>query len=173
TAPAISDDVPVMVGDTKDESAIFLAPDDAVWNRTLGADDLAKRVRAVAGDRADKLVAYYKDGTPADRLITALTHSNFGVRSIMLAEAKAARAKAAVWAYDFAWETPALGGRLKSCHSVEVPFVFDTLHVIGEHHQKPGAQALADKVSKTWADFARTGKADWPAYTTAKRTTMV
>ena len=172
-APAISDDVPVMVGDTKDESAIFLAPDDAVWNRTLSEEELAKRIRSVAGDKADKLVAYYKEGTPADRLITALTASNFGVRSILLAERKAARGKAPVWAYDFAWETPAFGGRLKSCHSVEVPFVFDTLHVIGAHHQKPGAQALADRVSKTWASFARTGQCDWPAYTADKRTTMV
>jgi para-nitrobenzyl esterase len=172
-APAISDDVPVMVGDTKDESAIFLAPDDAVWNRTLGEDDLAKRIGAVAGGAADKLLAYYKKGTPADRLITALTASNFGVRSILLAERKATRGKAPVWAYDFAWETPAFGGRLKSCHSVEVPFVFDTLHVIGEHHLKPGAQALADRVSRTWATFARTGKTDWSAYTPDKRTTMV
>ena len=70
-------------------------------------------------------------------------------------------------------ETPAFGGRLKACHSVEVPFVFDTLSVIGEGHAKPGAQALADRVSRTWATFARTGKADWPAYTTDKRTTMV
>lgn len=172
-APAISDDVPVLVGDTKDEAAIFLAPDDAVWNRTLTEAELAKRVAAVAGGHADKMLAYYKDGTPADRLITALTASNFGVRSIMLAEAKAARGKAAVWAYDFAWETAAFGGKLKSCHSVEVPFVFDTLHVIGEHHLKPGAQALADGVSKTWATFARTGKCDWPAYAAPKRTTMV
>ena len=51
--------------------------------------------------------------------------------------------------------------------------MFDTLHVIGAHHQKPGAQALADRVSKTWASFARTGQCDWPAYTADKRTTMV
>ncbi len=172
-APAISDDIPVLVGDTKDEAAIFLAPDDAVWNRSLGEAELAKRVGAVAGGHADKMLAYYKEGTPADRLITALTASNFGVRSVMLAEAKAARGKAPVWAYDFAWETPAFGGRLKSCHSVEVPFVFDTLHVIGEHHMKPGAQALADRVSKTWANFARSGLCDWPAYDLARRTTMV
>jgi para-nitrobenzyl esterase len=173
SAPAISDDVPVMVGDTKDEAAIFQAPDDTVWNRSLNEEELTKRIKAVAGDRTDKLLAYYKQGAPADRLITALTASNFGVRSIMLADAKAARGKAPVWAYDFAWETPAFGGRLKSCHSVEVPFVFDTLHVIGERHMKPGAQALADRVSRTWATFARTGKTDWPAYTTGKRTTMV
>ena len=33
-ATALSDDIPLMIGGTKDESAIFLAPDDAVWNRT-------------------------------------------------------------------------------------------------------------------------------------------
>jgi len=176
-APALSDEVPVMVGDTKDESAIFLAPDEAVWNRTVSEGELAKRVAAVAGDAAGELLAYYKrcdaGASATDRLITALSASNFGVRSIMLAERKARRGKAPVWAYDFAWETPAFGGRLKSCHSVEVPFVFDTLHVIGERHATPGAQALADHVSKTWAAFARTGQADWPAYTAERRATMV
>lgn len=180
-ASPLGDDVPVLVGDTTDEAAIFLAPDEAVWNRAVTEDELRKRIAAVAGDAADALLAYYRrrdpnDGataTPTDRLLTALTASNFGVRTVMLAEAKAARNKAPVWHYDFAWRTPAYGGRLKSCHSVEVPFVFDTLHVIGEQHRKPGAQALAARVSKTWADFARTGRCDWPAYAAAKRTTMV
>jgi para-nitrobenzyl esterase len=75
--------------------------------------------------------------------------------------------------YEFAWETPAFDGKLKACHSVEVPFVFDTLGVIGERHHKPGDQALADTVSRTWAAFARTGKADWAPYTNDKRTTMI
>ena len=89
---------------------------------------------------------------------------------MMLAERKAAQAKAPVWMYRFDWETPAFGGRLKSPHSMEVPFVFDTLSVIGEAHQKAGAQALADRVSKTWATFARKGDPNnkslpaWPAY---------
>jgi para-nitrobenzyl esterase len=175
-ASPLSDDIPVLVGDTKDEAAIFLAPDDAVWNRAVTEEELAKRVAAVAGDAAGELLAYYKrrdpQASPSDRLITALTGSNFGVRSVMLAEAKAARGKAPVWAYDFNWETPAFGGRLKSCHSVEVPFVFDTLHVIGDIHEKKGAQALADRVSKTWATFARGGTCDWPAYDLRTRTTM-
>ena len=174
---AAFDDIPVLVGDTKDEAAIFLAPDDAVWNRTITEDELAKRIGAVAGDAAPELLAYYKRRDPeasaSDRLITALTASNFGVRSVMLADTRAAKGKAPVWAYDFNWETPAFGGRLKSCHSVDVPFVFDTLHVIGDIHAKKGAQQLADKVSKTWATFAHTGTCDWPAYDLAKRTTMV
>ncbi|WP_428660550.1 carboxylesterase/lipase family protein [Reyranella sp.] len=176
-APAVSDDIPILVGGTKDESAIFLAPDDAVWNRTLSEDEFGKRIAAVAGDAALELAAYYRrrdpSARPADQLITALTMSNFSVRSNMLAERKAARGKAPVWVYDFAWESPAFGGRLKSCHSVEVPFVFDTLDVIGERHHKPGAQALADRVSQTWVAFARTGKADWPAYRADKRSVMV
>jgi para-nitrobenzyl esterase len=176
-ATAISDDVPVLVGGTKDESAIFLAPDDAIWSRSLGDADMHRRLEPIAGPATDSVLAYYScckpAANPAERFITATTASNFGVRGILLAERKAARAKAPVWMYDFAWETPAFDGKLKACHSVEVPFVFDTLKVIGERHHKAGDQAVADRVSRTWATFARTGKADWPAYTADKRTTMV
>jgi para-nitrobenzyl esterase len=182
-APAISDNVPVMVGGTKDESAIFLAPDDAVWNRRVTEEELAKRMTGFAGDQASALLAYYKrrnpsDG-PSDRLITAQTAATFNVRSTILAEHKAERGKAPVWTYSFDWESPAFEGRLKSCHSVEVPFVFDTLHVIGERHAKSGAQALADRVSATWAAFARTGNPAnpaipaWPAYSAKQRATMI
>jgi para-nitrobenzyl esterase len=182
-APSVSDEVPIMIGGTKDESAIFLAPDDAVWTRTLSEDDLLKRVAAIAGDAADGLLASHRRcdpvSSPADLLITALTASNFGVRSAMLAERKAARAKASVWMYRFDWETPAFGGRLKSPHSVDVPFVFDTLAVIGEAHRKPHAQDLADRVSGTWATFARYGDPAnksipaWPSYASDRRSTML
>jgi para-nitrobenzyl esterase len=182
-ATALSDDIPVMMGGTKDESAIFLAPDDAVWNRTLSEEELRKRIATVAGDATDSLVAYYKRrdaaATPADLLITGLTAANFQVRSTVLAERKAQRGKAAVWMYRFDWETPAFGGRLKSPHSMDVPFVFDTLGVIGEPHRKPHAQDLADRVSAAWASFARNGNPGnksipaWPAYTADKRATMV
>jgi para-nitrobenzyl esterase len=185
-ASALQDDVPVMVGGTSSESAIYLAPDDAVWNRTLSEEELQKRTAAVAGEATDDLLAYYKRrdpaATPADRLIFELTAMNFQVRSTLLAERKAAHGKAAVWMYRFDWETPAFGGRLKSPHSMDVPFVFDTLGAISRVHGKPGAQDLADTVSATWASFARKGDPSnksipaWPAYGTAnndKRTTMI
>jgi para-nitrobenzyl esterase len=186
TGTALSDDIPILVGGTKDESAIFLAPDDAVWNRTLSEDDLRKRTAVIAGEATDQLLAYYKrrdpGATASDLLITAQTASNFEVRSILLAERKAAKAKANVWMYRFDWQTPAFGGRLKAPHSVEVPFVFDTLSVVGEAHRKPHAQDLADCVSAIWAAFARAGDPNnksipaWPpygSYTADKRTTML
>lgn len=185
-ATALSDDIPILVGGTKDEFAIYLAPDDAVWNRTLSEEELRKRLAQSAGDATDGLLAYYRrrdpKASPSDLLITALTAQNFAVRSTLLAERKAERGKAKVWMYRFDWETPAFGGRLKAPHSVEVPFVFDTLGVIGEAHAKPGAQDLADRVSATWATFARNGDPNnksipaWPAYATStddKRSTMV
>jgi para-nitrobenzyl esterase len=182
-ATSLSDDIPLLIGGTRTESSIFLAPDDAVWNRTITEEDLAKRVTALAGDKAEGLLAYYKQhypmASPTDRLFLLTTGSNFEVRSMMLGERKAARGKAAVWMYRFDWETPAYDGRLKSPHSMEVPFVFDTLAVIGDKHKKEGYQALADKVSKSWATFARKGDPSndslpaWPAYTADKRNTMI
>jgi para-nitrobenzyl esterase len=182
-ATALSENIPLLIGGTKDEFAIYLAPDDVVWNRAVTEDDLRKRVSAIAGDATDGLLAYYSrampSASPSDRLIKAMTGSMFEIRSMMLGERKATQTKAPLWMYRFDWESPAFGGRLKSPHSMEVPFVFDTLSVIGEAHQKPGGQALADRVSKTWATFARKGDPAndslpaWPAYTTDKRTTMI
>jgi para-nitrobenzyl esterase len=181
-ASALSADIPLIVGDTRDEAAIFLAPDDAVWHGTLGEDDLARRIEAVAGTAAPDLLAAYRrrmpQASPADRLVSMLSASNFQVRSALLAERKAAQ-RAPVWTYRFDWTTPAFGGRLKACHSVEVPFVFDTLAVIGEAHRRDGAQALADRVSRAWAAFARSGRPDcaglpsWPAFTADRRETML
>ena len=182
-ATTLSDDIPVMIGGTHTESSIFLAHDDAVWNRTVTEDDLVKRIGALAGDKADGLLAYFRQhypaASPTDRLLFMTTGSNFEVRSMMLGERKAARGKAPVWMYRFDWETPAYEGRLRSPHSMEVPFVFDTLSVIGPQHQKPHAQDLADKVSKAWATFARIGNPAnpsipaWPAYSADKRNTMI
>ena len=31
-----------------------------------------------------------------------------------------------MFVYLFAWETPVLGGRLRVCHTLEIPFVFNT-----------------------------------------------
>ena len=73
-APAIADDIPLMVGGTKEESAFFLADDDAVWNRTLSEAELRQRVNAVAGAETDALLAAYRaadaagePGRPPDR----------------------------------------------------------------------------------------------------------
>ena len=48
-------------------------------------------------------------------------------------------------------------GRLKSPHTIEIPFAFDTVKVARLTATSPDAPALADKVSDAWIAFARTG----------------
>src|SRR4029077_19927094 len=94
-APAISDNIPLMVGGTREESALFLADDDAVWNGSLTEAELRNRVAAVAGAEADALLAGYRaalpQASPADRLIAASTSSSFWIRTVLLAERYAAQ----------------------------------------------------------------------------------
>ena len=183
TAPDVSDTVPVMVGGTKDENALFLAPDDVVWNRTLSDDELKTRVAKVAGGNADAVLALYRrmhpGMSPAELLIEITTDSNFWVRSILLAERKAAKGKAPVYMYSFNWRTSVLDGKLMAPHALDVPFVFDTLDATGITGHSPAAAAIAAVESATWASFAHFGIPDnkaiphWPAYTGADRATMM
>jgi para-nitrobenzyl esterase len=182
-APDISADIPVLVGGVKDEMAIYLAPDDKVWERTLSEDELHARVAEVAGDATDRVIATYRrlypGANPAERLIATLTDSNFRLRTLALAERKAAKSRAPVWLYSFDWETPVFGGRLKAFHALDVPFVFETIDLVGSTDRGPVAHDLARRVSATWATFARTGRPDnpaiphWPAHTLAERATLI
>jgi para-nitrobenzyl esterase len=182
-ATPVSADIPVLVGGTKDEIAIFLAPDDKVWQRTLSEDELRARVVRVAGPSADRVLETYRglfpSATPAERLISLLTDANYKLRSITLAERKAAQARAPVWLYAFDWETPAAGGKLKSFHALDVPFVFETIDVGGYTGGSEAARDLSGRIAATWTAFARTGNPDnpaiphWPAYTAADRATLV
>jgi len=122
-----------MIGGTREESAFFLANDDAVWNSTLTEIELPQRVSAVAGSETDALLAAdhtaMPQATSADRLIAALTGSNFWIRTVLLAERYAARHRGPVYMYSLDWQSPAHGGCLKAYHVMDMPFVFDNTDV--------------------------------------------
>jgi para-nitrobenzyl esterase len=163
--------------------AIYLAPEDKIWNRTLTEDELRARVVPVAGGNPDRLMETYRrlfpDATPSDRLITILTDSNHRLRSITLAERKAAQGRAPVWLYSFDWETPVVGGKLKAFHALDVPFVFETIDAVGWTDRSEVAHDLSRRIAATWTAFARSGKPDnpaiphWAPYTASDRATLV
>ncbi len=190
-APDIADDIPLLIGGTREESGYFLADDDEVWNRRLSDDSLRARIEAVAGADCDRVLDLYRTMYPQasreDRLIAALTGSNFWIRTVLLAERKAARpvlnapglnapglnapglnapglnANAApVYVYSLDWRSPACDGRLKAHHAMDLPFVFDTTDVPDTTKGAAGARELAAVVSATWANFARTGSPQTP-----------
>jgi para-nitrobenzyl esterase len=182
-APEITRDIPLLIGGTREESGFFLADDAEVWDRRLNEDSLRQRVAAVAGAQADRVIDLYRTLRPGasreDVLIAALTGSNFWVRTVMLAERKAAQKGAPVWMYSLDWRSPACDGRLQAHHAMDLPFVFDNINVPDTTRGAPGARELAATVSATWAAFARSGSPEnpalprWPAYTPEERAMMV
>jgi para-nitrobenzyl esterase len=182
-ASPLNDDIPLLIGGTHEESGFFLADDDEVWNRQVSDESLRRRIAAVAGPDADRILDIYRtmdpNATREDVLIAALTGSNFWVRTVLLAARKAARNAAPVYMYSLDWRSPACGGRLKAHHAMDLPFVFDTTDVPDTTKGAAGAPELAAIMSQSWANFARTGNPahpalpDWPAFTPDRRATMV
>ena len=180
-APAISANIPLMIGTNKDEMNLFfgLAP----WVDKLDEASLRERAQMFIGERADKIVDAYRKARPSDSvrdLILAITtDSAMRMPSLLTADRKVAQHAAAVFVYLFTMETPVLGGRLKSPHAMEIPFVFDTLNTAPFTGNSPARQPLSDKMSKTWIAFARSGNPNndaiptWPAYSSDMRPTMI
>ena len=183
SAPEVSADIPLLIGDMKDEMSSFLARDDKVWHRTLTEHELRERVAAVAGEHTNRVIETYRrlypDANPAERLISTLTDSNFRIRSLIVADHKARQAGASVFMYSFEWETPVQGGHLKAPHALDVPFTFDTIDLTNATDRSAAAHGLAAAMSATWAAFAHAGVPDnaaiphWPAYDATTRSTLV
>jgi para-nitrobenzyl esterase len=82
--------------------------------------------------------------------------------------------------YYFTWRSPVRDGKLKAFHTLEIPFVFENVDV-GKAMTGTGQDryALADKMSRAWVAFARTGNPNqkglpnWPAFAIDQRATMI
>ncbi len=182
-APDGSAGIPLIIGDMKDETANFLASDARVWQRTLTEEQMREKVAAIAGPDTGRVLdlygRLYGHLNPAERLIAITTDCNFRIRSLVLAQRRAAKAAGPVWMYSFEWETPVLGGRLKAPHAMDVPFTFNTLDLTNATGGSAEAQALSDTMSSVWAAFARNGRPDhpaipaWPTYDAATRATLI
>ena len=87
--------IPLIIGDMKDETANFLAPIEKVWDRTLTHEEMTQRVAAIAGSHTGRVVDLYAQlyprMNPAERLIAITTDCNFRIRSLVLAQRRAAQ----------------------------------------------------------------------------------
>ena len=187
-APAISAHVPVLIGSNKDEATLFLGsiPLLGTFSRPNLLSPLALRLvlRRLAGKPADRLLDAYRHAYPkaAPNALFASIMTDLLMRrgSILIAERKIAGGTAPVFMYLFAWETPVLGGKMRTPHALEIPFVFDnvplTPHMTGN---RPECYTLAAKMSAAWLAFARRGNPNhaglpqWPAYSLPERPTMI
>lgn len=183
-APAMSANVPMIVGSNRTEASVFLGGNPGIVN--LDEATLQQRVQALVpgGEGASTIDMYrrlYPSAKRDEILYMASTDRGYFLDTTILGQRKADQNAAPVWVYQFYRSTPLEGGRYHTPHASEIPFVFDTLSKAISIGGEPtaNAQNLADRMSAAWANFARNGNPNggktpnWPKYTSAKRETMV
>jgi len=133
----------------------------------------------------EALIATYQrvrpSSTPSDIYFAVTTDADFRMDAIAQAERKVAQHAARAYMYRFDWPLPMDGGKFKAAHGAEIPFVFDNLDDAPNWgiSRSESVQPLADRVSRAWAAFARTGNPNhaglphWPAYDPGIRATML
>ncbi|GAB1257486.1 carboxylesterase/lipase family protein [Aurantivibrio plasticivorans] len=182
TAPQESIDVPVIVGCNRHESSLFLTPNPRLDN--VDENMLRAHVERLVGDKADELIAVYRNAYPDKSLRRILmlidSDDRYRMDSIVLAERKATLGAAPTYMYRFDWETPVWDGLLMAPHALEIPFVFDNAQLSSAFTGGgPDAVALSAIMAETWISFARTGDPNnaalptWKPYEENNRATML
>lgn len=168
--------VPTMIGTTLDEMTMFLSLDLQVGE--IDSEALHRQMTKIFGDRSAEAVAIYTANRPdasSGDIVTAIsTDRAFRIPSIRLAETQVEQGRP-TYMYLFTWATPVMEGRLKSCHALELPFMWDALETPGLSQltgDGPERQALADAMHAAWIAFARTGDPGWPRYDLDRRATQ-
>ena len=185
-ANPLAADVPLMIGTNLTEVTLFMLGDEGAFN--LDDAGLGARMGAALGPgNGQAAVRLYRDLYPqasaSDLYFLMLTDRSAGFRrgATQIAELKAAQGGAPAYLYQLLWKTPAMGGRLRSPHGLEISLVFNnpdapsTAPITGGG---PRALAMAQVMSPAWTAFAHTGDPStaqlaWPAYDLDRRTTML
>ncbi|OIN55530.1 carboxylesterase/lipase family protein [Arsenicibacter rosenii] len=169
-AKAISANIPLLIGSTKNEFAPFFGMGAGPVNSMA---DVRNALTKQYGDKADAYIAAVKKAYPETQKPEDFLNIDdmFRRSAIKMADLKAA-SPAPVYMYLFTWQSPVVDGKYKSLHCMEIPFVFDN---IGRCEEMTGggkeAYVLADKMSQSWINFARTGNPghkglpSWKPYT--------
>ncbi|MBQ9582451.1 MAG: carboxylesterase/lipase family protein [Synergistaceae bacterium] len=178
--PEQAKNIPLLIGSCLNEWAtvpLFAnMPVTQSDNKNFWTDSqISAKLKDKYGDKADAVVNAFKKAYPNKKAVDALYVDTWlRTRAIKTMNAKFNQNGASVYAYVFTWETPVMGGYAMAYHCSELPFVFNNI-ALSETATGGGerAQALADKVSKAWIDFARTGNPGWKAYTQSEGATMI
>jgi para-nitrobenzyl esterase len=170
-------DIDVLIGWNADEATFAFArrPDLPQATRQQVEGRIAERF----GD-ADAAAVYDEyaagsddDNTPLSVMIELLTDELFRQPAFELADARVAGAP--VWAYHFAFASPAHGGKLGATHCLELPFTFANPERWTHAPFVDGIDAadfekLGADMHAAWIGFIRTGSPNtgsipaWPAY---------
>jgi para-nitrobenzyl esterase len=181
-APTQSARIPMIIGNTHDETRAFLGGDPS--NFTITWEQLPEKL--VPNMRVDIqpeiVIAEYRrlylHYSPSDVFFAATTAGRSWRAAIIEAEERA-KSGSPAYAYQLDWATPKDGGKLGAPHASDIQLVFDNIEKPGATAIGPEARKMADQMSETFIAFARSGNPNnkliprWEMYTMARRQTMV
>ena len=183
-APAQSAAIPMVIGNTHDETRAFLGNDPANFNlRWEDVPDKLRKQQFVDINPRDVIAEYrrlYPRYTPSDVFFAATTAGRSWRGAVEELEARA-RAGNNTWAYQLDWyPRDGDGDKRRAFHTMDIPLVFGN---VAQPGSRTGASAEAQRVSGAMRDallaFARSGKpradatATWAPYGLPRRETMV
>jgi para-nitrobenzyl esterase len=197
TDPKISVGVPMMLGNTHDETRVLLGSGNAAlfsltWETLPAA--LEKSAPYLHSDTVSlpivEVIAKYREWHPAytasDVFFAVTTDSRSWRGQVIEADRRAADAIAQpkTWVYQLNWKSPVDGGKFGAPHTLDIPLAFDNIALspgmVGSSEaDKARAQQMAEIVSETYLAFARTGNPNhayalvWPAFDLEQRATMI
>ena len=180
TAPAISANVPMIIGTNQNE---FVNGVDNPDSAKMTEAELMAKLTERYHDNAAAIAEAYRREYPQERpfgIWAAVAASDTRRNAMAQAEKKAALGAAPAYEYIYAWRTPALDGRPGVFHSAEISMVFDNADkCVNYSGLTPEGLEMSTNMSRAWANFARTGNPNhsgipsWPPFEKSKRSTMV
>jgi para-nitrobenzyl esterase len=180
SASPVNPDVPVIVGANRTEMTYFA--DDTAFS--LDEAGMGERVSEIVGEEnLQAVIDVYRqanpEATPSEIYFLVFSDSRYVMQSITIAERRAALNTGPTYLYYLAWETAETGRGAMSPHTLDIPFIFDNVR---DHPLTTGSDTaieLADKISDTIIEFARSGDPNmgklplWRPYNAETRATMV
>ena len=182
-APRASAHIPMIIGNTHDETRAFLGGDPK--NFTITWEELPERLapELVLDVEPRHVIARYRElypnYTPSEVFFAATTAGRSWPGHLVQAEQRA-KIGAPAWMYQLDFGSPIDGGKLRAFHSFDIALVFGNLDKPGSKTGTgPAARKVSDQMSEAFLAFARTGDPNcaaipaWGKYELPKRATMV
>jgi para-nitrobenzyl esterase len=181
-APAQSSHIPMIIGNTHDETRAFLGGDPTnfavTWEQLPEKLIPNMRVDIKPENVIEEYRKLYPDLSASDLFFKITTASRSWRGAIIEAEERA-KSGSLAYAYQLDWATPKNDGKFGAPHASDIQLVFDNIDKPGATAIGPQAQQIANIMSETFIAFAKTGDPNnklipgWKKYTIANRETMV